>query len=46
MREERKSQRIHCQMPFNSIRRFVKAKPLRVHARIASVLHRLRVDDD
>lgn len=46
VREEGKSQRIHRQMPFDPIRRFVEAKPLRVHTGIARILHRLRVNDD
>lgn len=41
VRKERKAQRIDCQMPFDTIGRFVKAKSFRLDTRIAGVLHRL-----
>ena len=40
-REERKAQRIDCQMPLNSVRRFVEAKAFGLDARVTGILHRL-----
>ena len=45
VRKKGKPQRIHREMPLNPIRRFVEAKAFRVHTRIASILHRLGVND-
>lgn len=39
--EERKAQRIHCQMSFNAIGQFVEAKTFRLVTCIAGVLYRL-----
>ena len=39
------AQSINCQMSFNAIGAFVMAEPLGLNTGIASVFHRLRVDD-
>jgi hypothetical protein len=46
MREERKPKRINSQMPFDSVRCFVNAKPFGIDAGVAGVLNGLRINDD
>jgi hypothetical protein len=46
MREERKPKRINSQMPFDSVRCFVNAKPFGFNSSVAGVLNGLRINDD
>lgn len=46
MSKEGKPKRINSEMPFNPIGCFVETESLRLHTRIASILHRLGVNDD
>lgn len=46
MGKEGKPKCINSQMSINSVRCFVETKSFRVLTRIASIFHRLRVNDD
>lgn len=44
--EERKTQSIHCQMPFDAISRFVEAESFGVYAGITRIFDGLGVEQD
>ncbi len=46
MSKEGKAKGIHGKMPLYSIGRFIETVAFRLNTRIASILHRLRIDDD